>query len=329
MISNLFDYAPQLVLVIFLVGIFLWVFFCGYFFGGNGGIFLPPQFKIELKLYILSLATSFKKTMSSEDIYNDGTTVLMLACINSTTTSSVEAVRALIKVGVDLEKQNTDGWTALMMACRYSTTTSSAETVRALIKAKADLEKQNTDGWTALMMACRHSGTDSNIETVRALIKAKADLNNHYTDGWTALTIACRYSRSGSSIETVRALIEAKADLEKQTTNGNTALTLACRNSRTTSSIETVRALIEAGADLEKRVDNKFCWDYLESYDSTQLLKYYNNFIEKKKYGDECIICTELLIGNIVQLTCRHKYHLSCLIKVIKKECPICRYSFG
>ena len=53
-----------------------------------------------------------------------------------------------------------------------------------------------------------------------------------------------------------------------------------------------------------------------------------SNNNSSKKY-DECVICLEDLINNIVVLDCNHKYHYDCIqcwfLKKNKLKCPLCR----
>ena len=45
--------------------------------------------------------------------------------------------------------------------------------------------------------------------------------------------------------------------------------------------------------------------------------------------GEECVICLEDLVNNIVLLSCRHEYHYDCIQQWFFKkkylECPLCR----
>ena len=102
----------------------------------------------------------------------------------------------------------------------------------------------------------------------------------------------------------------------------------ACIYSNDSLGVETAIELIEAGADLEKRLENRYCWGYLGPINSPKLLKYYNDFINKKNYNDECTICTEQTDDKLSKLDCRHEFHQSCLDKLVKKECPVCRLLF-
>lgn len=41
-----------------------------------------------------------------------------------------------------------------------------------------------------------------------------------------------------------------------------------------------------------------------------------------------CTICTEEMARNVHQTKCCHFFHVDCIRKVVKKECPICRTGF-
>lgn len=74
---------------------------------------------------------------------------------------------------------NSLGWSALMIACRNSSTYSSVDAVKILLNAGADVNLTNLKGETALDLACLYSGSDSNIETVKLLIDHGAIITNN------------------------------------------------------------------------------------------------------------------------------------------------------
>lgn len=40
---------------------------------------------------------------------------------------------------------------------------------------------------------------------------------------------------------------------------------------------------------------------------------------------DDCSICLDELKNNKVVLNCKHSFHLECLLKLEKRNCPLCR----
>ncbi len=153
------------------------------------------------------------------------------------------------KYPLDLDHQNEKGWTALMIACRNSSTTSSNLIVDLLLKAGAKINLKHQK-WTALTLACRYSGTDSTNKTIELLLAAGADVDLQDDDGWNGLMMACMYSRTVSTNKAVKILLEAGANVNLQNNKGSTALMLACCNNNKTSTIKTVELLLDADADV-------------------------------------------------------------------------------
>lgn len=100
-----------------------------------------------------------------------------------------EIIDRLVKY-VAINSVNKTNTSALMVAVKYSATTSSIEAVQALINAGADLNLQNKNGWTALMLSARYSNDTSSLDTVQALMNAGADLNLRNKNGCTATEVA-------------------------------------------------------------------------------------------------------------------------------------------
>ena len=136
-----------------------------------------------------------------------GWTPLMRAAFYGQT----EAIRALLKIGADIEARESDGWTALMLATQEGQT----EAIKALLKAGADVNARESDGWTALMEAAYKGQTG----TMGVLLKAGADIEARDNGGWTALMLAVRFGHT----EAVRKLLKAGADTKARNDVGKTA----------------------------------------------------------------------------------------------------------
>ena len=107
---------------------------------------------------------------------------------------------------------NSKGWTALMLASRNSSSFSSLETVKILIKHGANLNQTNISHRNALFLASRYSATESSLETVDLLLKNKINVNHKDKNGFTALYYACHHANTTSNIETVKLLLENGSD---------------------------------------------------------------------------------------------------------------------
>lgn len=216
---------------------------------------------------------------------------LMIACINSNTTSTDATVKMLIDFGANLNLGDFNNITALMYACKYSRNLSTNDTVKLLINAgaKLDLRIKNNKR-TALMLACEFSNDSSTEETVKLLIDAGCDLNlRDYADN-TALMIAC--SLSTSSANTVKLLVDAGCDVNiKNMPNihcvyGNTVLFKACFYCKRDDKEETIKILLDAGANVYRH--NKIITlGFLCIYSSETIIRY---FLDHKTYTEKQLL---------------------------------------
>lgn len=187
-------------------------FFCSPTIKSSG---FTPLMHLVIKKRILT----FEDIEPFLEIINDkndkGWTSLMIACKNSSTKSSIETVKLLLKHGAEVNIQDRIyGFTALMFASESSNIDSSIDTVKVLLENGADINVQSTDGWTALMLASRYSNKDSSIETVKLLLEHGADPNIWLDNEWTAMKLAACYAYEFSSIKTVKLLLENGADIK-------------------------------------------------------------------------------------------------------------------
>ena len=148
----------------------------------------------------------------------------------------VEAVRALLRDGSDVNAAQSDGMTALHWAAYHE----NVEIARLLIDAGANLTATTRIGdLTPLFM----SSSNGDAEITGLLLAAGADANSSGPGMTTALMVA---SASGS-VETVKSLLAKGADIDaKESSRDQTALMFAAALDRSA----VVRELAVQGADL-------------------------------------------------------------------------------
>jgi len=146
----------------------------------------------------------------------------------------VDAVRALLKRGSDVNQAQGDGMTAL----HYAAQSGQVDLVQMLLSAGANARATTRlGGYTPLHLA----SLGGHASAVAALIASGASAESRTTTGATALMLA---ARSGS-VETVNRLIENGAPVNAaDTAHGQTALMIAAGLDRA----DVVRALVARGA---------------------------------------------------------------------------------
>ena len=153
----------------------------------------------------------------------------------------VDAVRALLDGGADVNSTTPDGATALQWAVH----TDQPELVGLLLEAGADVEISNRYGISPASLAAENG----NAAILERLLQAGVDANHTLRGGETLLMIA---SRTGDP-ETVRTLLAHGADPNaRETTRGQTALMWAAANNNAAA----IRLLAEQGADINAKTDN-------------------------------------------------------------------------
>jgi ankyrin repeat protein len=148
-----------------------------------------------------------------------------------------DAVRALLKQGMDVNAAQGDGMTALHWASRRG----DAELAQMLLYAGANVRATTRlGGYTPILMASQVG----NAELIDLLIKAGADAASATSNGTTALMLA---ATSGNA-PAVRLLLAAGADPNaKENARGETALMFAANYNR----VDVITALLEKGADVK------------------------------------------------------------------------------
>jgi ankyrin repeat protein len=151
-------------------------------------------------------------------------------------TGDREAVRALLKQGVDVNAAEGDGMTALHWAARQG----DAELAQMLLYAGANVKATTRlGGYTPLILASQNGSA----ALLDALIKAGADAKVATSNGTTPLMLAA----SSGKADAVKVLLDAGADPNaKENARGETALMFAANYNR----VDAVKVLLERGANL-------------------------------------------------------------------------------
>lgn len=149
-----------------------------------------------------------------------------------------EAMRALLKQGVDVNAPEADGTTALHWAVRAD----DVESVQALLRAGARANVANRNGITPLSLAA----LNGRRAVVEALIEAGADVNALLPQGQTALMMAAR----GGHVDAVNVLLSRGADVKaREQVLGETPLIWAAAENHP----GVIKALVARGADVNGR----------------------------------------------------------------------------
>jgi uncharacterized protein len=150
----------------------------------------------------------------------------------------LQAVRALIKAGTDVNAKSPDGSTPLLWAAERS----AHEIAQALIAAKASVDTPNDYGVTPLL----HASRIGDAAMVDILLRGGANPSLAHPEGETPLLAA---ARSGS-VQAVRLLLARGVDVNSaEKFQGTTALMYAAAEGH----LDVAGVLLEAGADANKQ----------------------------------------------------------------------------
>ncbi len=157
--------------------------------------------------------------------------------------NNVQAVRALLQQGTDVNIPEPDGMTPLHWAVQADETA----IVELLIRSHANVTATSRYGVTPLSLAC----TNGDAAIIEMLIKAGADPNTELPEGETVLMTAARTGKA----DAVKALLAHGAKVNgKEKWRGQTALMWAAAEGNTAA----VDALVEGGADTRARSNAGF-----------------------------------------------------------------------
>ncbi len=148
--------------------------------------------------------------------------------------NDLDAVRALVGAGGDVDAPQRDGATALLWAARHG----NHELATVLLEAGADPGSANQEGATPLWLA----SVNGDARMLTALLEAGADANEPLPLGRTPLMIAARTG----DVAAMRVLIEHGADLNaRETLRGTTPMMWAADEGHAAA----IQLLIDRGAD--------------------------------------------------------------------------------
>jgi ankyrin repeat protein len=148
----------------------------------------------------------------------------------------VDQVRALLRVGADVNAAQGDGMTALHWAAESG----DVGLAQVLIYAGANLEAQTRLGGFTPLLVASQTGT---ADVVRTLLAAGADVHSATTTGETPL----HFASAAGSAEAVSSLVAAGADVDaRELTKGQTPLMFAAAYNR----VPALGALLDEGADV-------------------------------------------------------------------------------
>lgn len=154
--------------------------------------------------------------------------------------SQLEASRALVRLGCEVNRAGQTGDTPLMIASRNG----DVEMVQCLVDLKAWVDYESATQENALCLAARHD----HMQLIEYLVHRGANPNFIKQDRLTPLMYACKHG----AIAGVAKLCDVKADPDFQLPPGNIAITIAAEGGFT----ETVKALINGGANVEMETLN-------------------------------------------------------------------------
>jgi ankyrin repeat protein len=166
-----------------------------------------------------------------------GTGVVHAQLVEAVKAGDREAVTALLRGGIDVDKRSGDGSTALLWASYED----DLETVQALIRAGADVNAANDLGATPIWAASRNGS----VAMARTLLEANADPNAPLLLGEAPIVTA---ARSGSA-EIVELLLLKGAEVNARGARGQTPLMFAASQRHP----EVVKVLLAHGADVNAR----------------------------------------------------------------------------
>ena len=161
-----------------------------------------------------------------------------LPLVDAVRDRDIDAVRALLQQGVDVNAPQADGATALHWAAHWD----ALEAADLLIRAGADVNAANDLGVTPLWLAC----SNGNAGMVETLLASGASPNATRSTGETALMTCARPGSLGA----VTALLAHGANVNaRENMRGQTALMWAVANRHP----DVARALVAHGADIHAR----------------------------------------------------------------------------
>jgi len=152
-----------------------------------------------------------------------------------------------------LYETNSEKWNALHLACLHSSSVSSIEVVKLLLKLSSRNMEQHSDFVSIIKdnQFIELSIISSKLISLREIDGSKDLINAHTQGKYVPLILASGHTMGDSSIDTVKLLIEYGANVNTRLRDNDTPLLYTLHRLRPNlTNIETVKLLIECGADL-------------------------------------------------------------------------------
>ncbi|MDR1694012.1 MAG: ankyrin repeat domain-containing protein [Lactobacillaceae bacterium] len=162
----------------------------------------------------------------------------------ATDKTGVEALKAYIEAGGDINAVNDQKQTLLMMC----TDVGNIDAVKYAIEHNADLNKKDINGNTALMYSAKNGSHDIS-KLLLDNLDNKADVNLRNIEEKTAIMI----SVENNHLDVTKLLVEYEADISMKDKDGENVLTKAVK----AGSLETVKFFIEECTDKENEQTNE------------------------------------------------------------------------
>ena len=197
----------------------------------------------QSQLQFMRLIGIFGLTINGEPILKEDENMNFTfesALLKAANSGHDEAIRFLLKLGVDVDNCTKEGHTALMLASEGG----HEQVVQTLVSAGTNVNIQDNEGWTALIIACEHGY----YVIVSTLLQAGANPDLQISDGSNALMIASYYGY----YNIVTILIEQQAEINNQRRDGVTALIFSSQKGHT----QVVELLLKKNADVNMQVDD-------------------------------------------------------------------------
>lgn len=151
----------------------------------------------------------------SKDFYLINFDISYLLAMYSNFGNNFYLLKELLKMKIDVNKQDVFGINPLMMASLYSNTTSNLHTVKLLLNNNANVNLKNLEKYTPLLYACSELNNNSDelcLDTIKLLLKFKANVNDKTCNGYTPLMLVI-YGGKNNSIDIIKLLLFHKANL--------------------------------------------------------------------------------------------------------------------
>ena len=166
---------------------------------------------------------------SINSITNEGGTPLMIAAAYD----KLQAVKYLLKQGVDPSLQDNNGWNLLHFASRGG----NPEVIELMLSLVPSIDSVTNEGVTPLMIAAAHD----KLQAAKYLLKHGADPSLQSNKGCNVL----HFASQGGNPEVIELILGHVPSIDSITKEGVTPLMIAAANGK----LQAVKCLLKQGAD--------------------------------------------------------------------------------